>query len=317
MNIKRLGVLLSASLFLFLFSCKEHQEKAKLCINEVLIDNVNNCQDDYGVHSAWIEIFNNSFGSVDIASYRLYVKTEGIGETVYVIPKGDVSTVIKPRQHVLFWADGEPSKGTFHTNIKLYTDRTMWIEIHDSGGKMVGEGLRLVPNTIKANESFGRVEDGSPVWEVKDGSQNRYVTPSTNNRANVGNSKMAKFQQDDSLGIGMSITAMSVVFSSLILLYLSFRFIGKLSVYLSKRNKEKAEAKEAMSKLGNKSLKDNKQSKDGDEDVYVAIAMAIHMFHDEAHDEESMVLTLDQESQSKSAWRSKAGTLRELPQRKK
>lgn len=316
MNIKRLGILLSASLFLFLYSCKEHQEKAKLCINEVLIDNVDNYQDDYGVHSAWIEIFNNSFGSVDIASYRIWVKTEGIGETTYVIPKGDVHTIIKPRQHVLFWADGEPNKGTFHTNIKLYSDRDTWITLFDSGGKKILDRLHIKANTLVANQSFGRVEDGAPVWEVKDGSQNRYVTPSTNNRANVGNTKMAKFQQDDSLGIGMSITAMSVVFSSLILLYLSFRFIGKLSLYLSRRNKERAATKEANPNLG-KAVKASKQGKAEDEDVYAAIAMAIHMFHDEAHDEESMVLTLDQESQSKSAWRSKAGTLRELPQRKK
>lgn len=51
---------------------------------------------------------------------------------------------------------------------------------------------------------------------------------------------MEKFEEHDSVGIGMAISAMSVVFCGLILLYISFKIIGKISVNLSKRNAMKA-----------------------------------------------------------------------------
>lgn len=75
---------------------------------------------------------------------------------------------------------------------------------------------------------------------MKDGSAEKYVTPSTNNKTIDSNAKMEKFEEHDSDGIGMSISAMSVVFCGLILLYISFKIIGRVSVNLSKRNAMKA-----------------------------------------------------------------------------
>ena len=51
----------------FCSSCKEQKSKKKLLMNEVLVNNERNYQDDYGVHSAWIERFNRSYGSADLA----------------------------------------------------------------------------------------------------------------------------------------------------------------------------------------------------------------------------------------------------------
>ena len=66
---------------------------------------------------------------------------------------------------------------------------------------------------------------------------------------------MEKFEEHDGIGIGMAISAMSVVFFGLLLLFISFKLIGKASVSLSKRNAmkvkgitDKKEAKEK--KLG-------------------------------------------------------------------
>ena len=47
---------------------------------------------------------------------------------------------------------------------------------------------------------------------------------------------MEKFEEHDSVGIGMSISAMSVVFVGLLLLFIAFKVIGRISVNLSKRN---------------------------------------------------------------------------------
>ena len=52
---------------------------------------------------------------------------------------------------------------------------------------------------------------------------------------------MENFEQHDPVGIGIAISAMSVVFTGLILLYLCFKFVGKLAVKLRKRNAMKAQ----------------------------------------------------------------------------
>ena len=62
-----IGIFLSLLLMVGLCSCGEQKSNTKLVLNEVLIENESNFQDDYGVHSAWIEIFNRSFGSADLA----------------------------------------------------------------------------------------------------------------------------------------------------------------------------------------------------------------------------------------------------------
>ena len=61
MNKTKIGIFLSLLLLIGLTSCGEQKSNNKLVLNEILIDNQSNFQDDYGLHSAWIEIFNKSF----------------------------------------------------------------------------------------------------------------------------------------------------------------------------------------------------------------------------------------------------------------
>lgn len=119
MNKTKIGIFLSLLLLIGLTSCGEQKSNNKLVLNEILIDNQSNFQDDYGLHSAWIEIFNKSFGSADLAACLLKVSSQPGDTVTYFIPKGDILTLVKPRQHALFWADGEPNRGTFHTSFKL------------------------------------------------------------------------------------------------------------------------------------------------------------------------------------------------------
>ena len=70
MNKTKIGIFLSLLLLIGLTSCGEQKSNNKLLLNEVLIDNQNNFQDDYGLHSAWIEIFNKSYGSADLADRK-------------------------------------------------------------------------------------------------------------------------------------------------------------------------------------------------------------------------------------------------------
>ncbi|MBQ8889950.1 MAG: lamin tail domain-containing protein [Bacteroidaceae bacterium] len=308
MNKVKIGWLLSLALMLGLTSCGEQKGKSKLILNEVLIENQSNFQDDYGVQSAWIEVFNQSYSSANLAGYYLKVSNHPGDTASYFIPKGDVLTLVKPRQHALFWADGQPNRGTFHTNFILDGTTDTWVGLFDSGKKLVDQVV-IPANTLQADQSYARVNDASAEWEVKGASEDKYVTPSTNNQTQDGNPKMEKFQQSDKLGIGMSVTAMGVVFFGLILLYICFRFIGKAAVSIL-RNR-------AMKSKDITCKEEAKEKKLGEApgEVFAAIAMAMHEIQSDVHDVEDTVLTITRVKRSYSPWSSKIYTLRETPKK--
>ena len=305
MNKTKIGIFLSLLLMVGLSSCGERKSNSKLLLNEVLIENESNFQDDYGVHSAWIEIFNRSFGSADLAGCLLKVSNQPGDTATYFIPKGDVMTLVKPRQHALFWADGEPNRGTFHTNFTLNAATENWIGLYDSGKKLLDQ-IVVPAGVLSVNQSYARVSDAAEEWEVKGGSPEKYVTPSTNNKTINSHAKMEKFEEHDSVGIGMSISAMSVVFCGLILLYISFKIVGKVAVNLSKRNTMKSKG------IDKETAKELSQAPG---EVYAAISMALHEMQDEVHDVEETVLTITRVKRSYSPWSSKIYTLRETPKK--
>ncbi|MGL5272806.1 MAG: OadG family transporter subunit [Phocaeicola sp.] len=308
MNKTKIGIFLSLFVALLFSSCKEQQSNTRLILNEVMIENASSWQDDYGNHSAWIEVFNKSFGSADLASFVLKVSSKP-GDTIsYSIPKGDVLTLIKPRQHVLFYADAEPKRGTFHTNFLLNPTTSNWIGLFDSGNKLMDE-VTIPAGKLLENQSYARVSDADATWEVKDGGAEKYVTPNTNNKTIDSNSKMEKFQAFDGVGFGMAISAMSVVFSGLLLLFVLYKLIGKASVSLSKRN--------AMKSKGITDMKEAKEKRLGEApgEVFAAIGLALHEMKDEVHDIEDTVLTITPVKRSYSPWSSKIYTLRETPRK--
>ena len=310
MNKTKIGIFFTLLLVLGVCSsCGEKRSNNKLLLNEVLITNEGNYQDDYGLHSAWIEIFNRSYGSADLAACLLRASSKPGDTYTYFIPKGDVLTLIKPRQHSLFWADGEPRRGTFHTNFTLDPEKENWIGLFDSGRNLIDQ-VTIPAGVLKTNQSYGRVSDAASQWEVKDGSAEKYVTPSTNNKTIDSNAKMEKFEEHDSNGIGMSISAMSVVFCGLILLFIAFKIVGKASVSLSKRN--------AMKAKGITDKQEAKEKKLGEApgEIFAAIAMAMHEMQSDVHDVEDTVLTITRVKRSYSPWSSKIYTLRETPLKK-
>lgn len=305
MNKKRIGIFIALVLAVTLGI--QAQRATSLRLNEILVVNDSNYQDDYGKHSAWIEIYNTSFASVDLKG--CFLTNERNNPTKYPIPKSDVLTKIRPRQHALFWADGMPNRGTFHLNFTLDPNQENYIALYDANGKTLIDEI-TIPAEQASNQSYARREDNSSDWVIKGGSDHSYVTPCTNNMTIDKNVKIENFKIHDKIGIGMSITAMLVVFLGLILLYASFRIVGSVAIRLSKKN--------AMRVHG---ITDNKEAKEiglGQRpgEIYAAIGLAMHEHMEDVHDVENTILTINRVKRSYSPWSSKIYTLRETPNRK-
>ena len=98
MTNKKFGALLLL-LVLFTFGAKA-QLTTSVKINEVLVVNEDNFVDDYGKRHPWIELYNNSAGTVDLRG--CFLTNDKNNPRKYMIPKGDVLTKIPPYQHTLF-----------------------------------------------------------------------------------------------------------------------------------------------------------------------------------------------------------------------
>ena len=313
MNKNKFGILSMLLAVVVAFaSCKpavEGEETgSKILINEVLMVNETNYQDDYGMHSAWVELFNKSYGNYNVASHMLKFSNTPGDTASYFIPKGDVLTLIPPRQHTLFWADGQPERGTFHVNFLLDPTQETWIGIYDGGNKLLNE-VTIPANTLAVDQSYARAIDGENKWEIRGEGTSKYVTPSTNNFTLDKNVKMEKFQVQDANGIGMAISAMAVVFSGLLLLFIIFGSIGKVSTWWALRTAAKAKG------LSDEETKESMTKGSTPGEVFAAIAMAMHELQEDVHDHEDTVLTIEKVERRYSPWNSKIYSLRELPRK--
>ncbi len=289
-----------------LFAANVHaQGRRGLKINEVMVVNDSNFVDDYGRHSAWIELFNTTYAPLEISS--VYLTTDRNNPTMYPVPLGDVNTEIPARQHVIFWADGRHSDGTFHTNFTLTPGQENYIAIFDADGKTLIDEV-VIPANLAPNTSYARAIDGSDEygWQVRDGSENLYITPSSNNIIKSENQKVIMFSEQDKRGLGMAVMAMCIVFSALLILSLCFYVINKIGEKVSKSNKMRAHGIEAS-----EVSRADRPGHDSGEEI-AAIVMALHE-HLDAHDRESAVLTINKVKRAYSPWSSKIYNLRQLP----
>ncbi len=294
---KKIGILV---LFATLFSLGINAQRAtSIRINEILVVNEDNYVDDYGKHSGWIELFNSSAGTVDLKG--CYITNDKNNLTKYMIPKGDVLTKIRPRQHTIFFADNNPGRGTFHVNFVLDPYMDNYIAIVDADGKTLIDEVTVPAGQI-ADTSYGRLIDGEKEW-----AQLTKVTPSTNNLTLDSNEKIDNFKQNDSFGIGMTVSAMAVTFMGL-LLYLIFKQVGKISIAASKRNAKKA-------KTGAINAENDDLAGEEAGEVFAAIATALYEVTEDVHDLENTVLTIHKVTRNYSPWSSKLYGLREIPRK--
>ena len=279
------------------------QSQNAMRLNEYLVVNTEDFQDDFGQKPAWIELYNSSYGTVDIAGCFLSDDPSDLKK--YAIPGGDLATKIKPRQHVIFWADGKPYRGTFHVSFDLANANEIIFTKGD--GKTIIDRIP-VRHDLGENVAYGRAHDGigstdgdGEGWVVEE-----RTSPNASNTLIDKGAKPERMKQIDPYGWILALTAMSVVFLALILLYFIFKAIGNANI--------KAGKKRSAASSGT----DVKQSAYGEvpAETYAAIATAMHLYMEdnETHDDESFVVTLKHTDRTYSPWSSKIYTLRETPQ---
>lgn len=283
------------------------QNQREIRINEFLVINKDDFEDDFGHKSGWIELFNSSYGTINIGG--CYLTNDPNNLTKYIIPKGDATTKIKPRQHVLFWADNQPFRGTYHINFTLTESNE--ILFVSSDGKTIIDRIKINHSQLDTNVSFGRINDGigstdgnGEGWGILE-----RTSPSTINSGAEKEPASVVFKKADPYGVIMAFTAMSVVFLALILLYVAFKLVGNNSI---RRNKQRAV--ETAEKEGVEIT----SQEDSNAEQLAAIAAALHTYLEESevHDLENTILTISKVTKHYSPWSSKIYTLRETPQKK-
>ena len=232
-------------------------------INEVMIDNVDNYIDNYGKRSPWIEIYNSSAGTIDLAGCFLTDDPQDLKK--YMIPKGDVLTAIKPRQSVVYFADEMPLRGACHLNFTLAPDTTHYLALISSDGNTIIDEVE-VPASLPANHSYARIDDGvrtavaTEAWHIT-----QHTTPGSNNVVKDKNEKIDRLQEADPNGFVMTITAMLVVFSGLLILFLAYKFVGIVAMRLEGRKEN----------LHSRLHKESTESASTTEDPLVAVAISL------------------------------------------
>lgn len=284
-------------------ACALAQSRSALRLNEVMVDNTESITDEYGNHSAWIELFNANFAPLEISA--VYLTNDSTNPKMYPVPLGDVNTRIAKRQHVVFFADGQPNKGTFHTNFVLTPGQDNWVYVYDANGITLIDKV-LVPANVGTNQTWARNADGNGEWMLRTGGADDYITPSSANVIRDTNSKIEDFAERDANGFGMTVMAMCIVFSALLVLCLAFYAIGKIGASISRRNKARVH-----SEVSNEVTKPSAVTHDSGEEI-AAIVMAMHA-HLDAHDRENTILTINKVKRAYSPWSSKIYSLREVP----
>ena len=320
----RKRILLILALLAVSFTSLRAQNVIDLIIAEALaVPDSTGIVDDYGRQGGWIEIFNTSQGTVNIAGCFLTDDRSDLKKSI--IPKGDLRTKIGPRQTTLFYASGNGADGTFYTDFKVRPGSTVYLVSND--GRTVIDSL-AIPANIPVGKSMRKEAHDLRQREFEPLSTPTVPSPGIFNGDLNAASKAESMKEKDPHGGILSLVAVTVVFTALAILWFLFW------LFFDRPAKKAAAAKNQppkpkKEKKGKKAaaLTDVPAGAPTDEiaavialamdmeqggDDYAAIAMAMHLyFSDAVHDNESFVLTM--RPKEGSAWNDKKQIFRKLP----
>ena len=108
-----------------------------------------------------------------------------------------------------------------------------------------------------------------------------------------------KIKQSDPVGIGLTAVAVSVVFLALVCISLIISGSGRLIQNTEEKQKNRGKKAPAI-----KPVSDGSSAND-EQEVFAAIAAAIHLYNEELHDEEDAVITIQKVEREWTPWNAK------------
>ncbi len=245
------------------------QTASDLKINEIKVE-----RDSTGaVTEAWVEIFNPTYSTVDMA--RLFLSNSRNNLMMSPVPQGLTLTQFLPRGYVVFECDGQRSEGPLHTTFDLKDSK--YIYLVESNGQIVIDSCE-----VPQKGSLARAIDGVGAWENPKENSKGF----SNQMAVVKNTS-DRFMEVDPYGAGMALISISVVFGILIVLAIVFSAVGNFFVW-----REKTAEARAKAKIEKQKAKEAKALEAEEEQAAIAAVVAMYML--DAHDDAAGQLTIVQ-----------------------
>lgn len=284
------------------------QNVSDLVITEVMaVPDSSSVTDPFGDRGGWIEVFNNSQGTVNIGGCFLTNDRNNLKKSV--IPKGYTASQILPRQPLVFYANGRGGiQGLQFTSFTLEPGQTVYLVSND--GRTIIDSLDI-PASLPAGQSV--VKEANDVKGVDFQVQAEFYehpTPGAPNSDPNKPSKSENLKSTDPYGLTLALVSILVVLCALAILWGLFTIIfgtGKKKEPKPKKAK-KAAAGSADDETAAAIALALEQELGGGP-VYAAISMALHLYLTECvHDAESFVITI--QPTPESAWNGKGQTFR-------
>lgn len=293
---KYISKLILSALVLLPSSGALAQGTQSLKINEVVVQNDSDgLQDEFGERSAWIEVANTSYGTVNLRNCyvtnnpKVLDKSLSAPERIALmslISAGDTKVVLNARGMLVLFADGNTNRGNRHLNFTLMPGQENFIAIYEGNGVNLIDSV-TVPAGLEAGQSYARQTDKNDKFQGWAVLQPTEVTPGN---ANLGTSvtedKVREWKEKDPYGITMTVISMGIVFACLILLYVFFRLFGIYAQRWNKTGQPAAQPAAATAESSQNELKENNM-----DEIMAVIAMAIHESQN-SHDVESDKITI-------------------------
>lgn len=156
-------------------------EVEKIVINEVVSSN-NETRDDFGDKDDYIELYNRSNESVNIAGW--HITDTPAHRTLYTFANNEPEkTTIAPQSYLVLWADGQTEQGILHLNFKLSKEGETIVLSRPENSQLIQVDSVGYPDMAQ-NMSYARSTDGGNVWKVQ------APTPNANNETVNANDEM-------------------------------------------------------------------------------------------------------------------------------
>ncbi len=181
---------------------------SQLSINEILADNEDGLQDESGDHEDWIEIYNGTNASINLAGY--YLSDDPAEPLLWQIPiSSGIETTVAAGGFLILFADKDISDGNNHINLKLGANGEILTLIAPDGIDVVDQ-FEFGPQSTDV--SYGRTTDGGSDLQFFPSPTPYTSNESTSNISTFSSStsSVVKTVNDDAIEYGVSSQGMNI-----------------------------------------------------------------------------------------------------------